>query len=278
MCCTKREPLRRHHAHAVRNLPEMSCSSRTPIMITLALVISLFSSTDLWAFGAGVAVADDPGDFEIGQSMLIATADFNHDGIADVAEIAGPGCKSSGPCFLLLLLGQKDGSFKTVLREMLANRHPQSMVAGDLNGDGNADLLVGDDDGAVIELLGDGKGNLRSGVEIAHVGSVVSIAVGDFNRDGIPDIAVSDFRASAVTILLGAGHGAFRIGWSFALPRRGTNYYLAAADFNGDGLSDLAITSDEEGTFVVMLGNGNGTFTYAPALSNMRDPNSYCPT
>jgi hypothetical protein len=29
---------------------------------------------------------------------------------------------------------------------------------------------------------------------------------------------------------------------------------------------------------VVMLGNGNGTFTYAPALSHLRDPNSYCPT
>jgi hypothetical protein len=247
-------------------------------MIALVLVITLFSSSDLWAFGTGVAVGGGPDDVETGNTTLIATADFNRDGIADVAEIVGPAYDRSGPRFLLLLFGQKDGSFKTGLREMLANRHPQSMVAGDLNGDHNADLLVGDDDGAVIELLGDGKGNLRSAVEIAHVGSVVSIAVGDFNRDGIPDIAVSDFRANAVTILMGSGHGAFRIGWSFALPRRGTNYYLAAADFNGDGISDLAITSDEEGTFVVMLGNGNGTFTYAPALSNMRDPNSYCPT
>jgi hypothetical protein len=151
-------------------------------------------------------------------------------------------------------------------------------VVGDFNGDGNPDLIVGDGDGALMELIGDGKGNLVSAGEIAHLGSVVSIAKSDFNHDGIPDLAVSDFRANSVTILLGAGNGSFRPSWSFPLPMRGTIFHLAAADFNGDGIPDLAITNDDEDTFEVMLGNGNGTFTYAPALSNVKDPNSYCPT
>jgi hypothetical protein len=156
--------------------------------------------------------------------------------------------------------------------------NPRSIATGDFNGDGNPDLLIGDRDGTVIELLGDGRGSFEFAGEIAHVGSAVSMAVGDFNRDGKPDVAVSDFHGNAVNILLSTGGGSFRTGWSFALPQRGTIYYLSAADFNGDGVSDLAITSGEEGAFIVMLGNGNGTFTYAPNLSNIRDPNSYCPT
>jgi hypothetical protein len=246
------------------------------------LVVAMAASTRMQALQASAASAavapDDVDDAADGNSMLIAAADFNGDGIADVAEAALPSGGQKGPVVLTILLGQRGGKYKPVSRPMLLKGDPRAMIAGDFNGDGHADLLIGDADGVVTELLGDGRGNLRSGGAVARVGSVVSIAVGDFNHDGVPDIAVSDFQANGVTILLGSGNGSFRYGWSFALPMRGTVYYLAAADFNGDGVSDLAITSDEEGTFVVMLGNGNGTFTYAPALSNIRDPNSYCPT
>ena len=252
-----------------------------PILIAILLIVPLASSGRLWAFETGCGVRDSSGkldDLDNRSPALIATADFNRDGIADVAEIVQPTGHDHGQCILHMLLGQKDGSYNSVLHQPQLKNDPLSMVAGDFNGDGNPDLLVGTADGSVTELLGDGKGNLRSAGEIAHVGSVVSIAVGDFNRDGIPDIAISDFSANSVHILAGSGSGSFAIGWSFALPVRGTTYYLTVADFNGDGVSDLAITSDEEGAFVVMLGNGNGTFTYSPALSNIRDPNSYCPT
>lgn len=259
----------------------MTRSFRPPIPMAIVLAIILTASGRLWAFGTAgsVPVAGSNSDDRDARSpMLIATADFNRDGIADVAKIVWSPGQRNGPCFIQILFGLKDGGYKSAVRLTLLKGDPRSMIAGDFNGDRNPDLLVGDGDGSVTELLGDGKGNLRSAGEIAHVGSVVSIAVGDFNRDGIPDIAVSDFRANKVTILLGSGSGSFTIGWSFSLPMRGTTYYLAAADFNGDGVPDLAITSDEEGTFVVMLGNGNGTFTYAPALSHIRDPYSYCPT
>lgn len=259
----------------------MACSLRNPVAIALVLAVAAALPAQLHALapaGATTSASREPTDTADESRMLIATADFNRDGIADIAEIVQPDGDRSGPSVLTILFGQKDGSFRNGANHTLETAHPRSIAAGDFNGDGNPDLLVGDSDGAVIELLGDGKGNLRSAGEIAHLGSVVSIAVGDFNRDGIPDVAISDFQGNTVTILLGSGSGSFRTGWSFALPQRGTIYYVAAADFNGDGVSDLAITSDEEGTFVVMLGNGNGTFTYAPKLSNIRDPYSYCPT
>ena len=110
------------------------------------------------------------------------------------------------------------------------------------------------------------------------LGSVVSIAVGDFDRDGMLDLAVSDARANTVTVLLGSGNGSFRPIWTFQLPMPGKVFHLAAADFNGDGLLDLAVTYEDDESFEVMIGNGNGTFTYAPALSHTRDPNSHCVT
>jgi len=259
----------------------MRCSFRTRIALGLVLAIAeayaanLRALTTVGSVTAAGAKADDTDDES---QTLIATADFNRDGIADIAKVLQPDADRSGPTVLEIVFGQKNGGFGSRVNRTLAVPNPRSIATGDFNGDGNPDLLIGDRDGAVVELLGDGRGNLRFTGEIAHLGSAVSIAVGDFNRDGIPDVAVSDFHGNTVTILLGAGGGPFRIGWSFALPQRGTIYYLAAADFNADNVTDLVITSGNDGTFVVMLGNGNGTFTYAPKLSNIRDPYSYCPS
>jgi hypothetical protein len=159
----------------------------------------------------------------------------------------------------------------------MASHDPRAIVLGDFNGDGNPDLIVGDGDGSLMEFLGDGTGQLVPLGELVHFGSVVSIAMGDFNHDGHLDLAVSDARSSSVIVLLGAGNGSFQQAWSFPLPMRGVDFHIAAADFNGDGIIDLAVTNDDDASYEIMLGSGNGTFTYAPALSNVIDPNSHCP-
>jgi hypothetical protein len=252
---------------------------RSPLASALVLAVASACGANLRALpsagsasSAGADTDDEP------SQALIATADFNRDGIADVARIFKPAGDHRGPSVLQVSLGRRDGSFAGAVNHTLPLPRPRSIAAGDFNGDGNPDLLIGGADGALLNLLGDGRGNLRSAGEIVHLGSAVSLAAGDFNHDGIADIAVSDFKSNAVTILLGSGGGSFRAAWSFPLPQRGTTYYLAAADFNNDQIPDLGITSGKDGTFVVMLGNGNGTFTYAPNLSNIRDPYSYCPT
>jgi hypothetical protein len=106
----------------------------------------------------------------------------------------------------------------------------------------------------------------------------VSIAVGRFTHDGNLDLVVSDLESNSAAVLLGTGDGSFRHTWSFSLPQRGKEFHIATADFNKDGVADLVITSDDDGNYEVMLGNGNGTFTYEPRLSHLKDPNSYCPT
>jgi len=241
-----------------------------PVVSILGAVLLLAAFTPVRAWAA-----DDPDE----ASRLTVVADFNRDGIIDTAEVSLPDGDHPGSGVLTVLLGQPGGSFKLMASYPLLGRAPRSLVAADFNKDGFPDLIVGDDDGSLKLFLGDGTGNMTSAGEIARLDSVVSIAVADFNHDGIPDMAVSDWRAGSVTIFLGVGDGSFRREWSFQLRMPGTVAQIAAADFNGDGNTDLAVIYGDDGgyTFDVMLGNGTGTFAPAPELSFTRDPNAHCP-
>lgn len=243
-------------------------------LVAMAFVLVAIAAAPARVWAAAFWADDDPD----AAPALMVVEDFNRDGIADIAEATLPAGVPSGLHLLKISLGQRDGTFKQVGSSPALGYGPKSMIVGDFNGDGIPDVIVGDEDGSLIELLGDGTGNLVSAGEVGRVGSVVSIAENDFNHDGIPDMAVLDTRDRLVTVLLGTGKGSFKAAWAFALPLQGAVFHIAAADFNGDGLPDLAITNVENGTFQVMLSNGNGTFTYAPQLSNVKDPNSHCVT
>ncbi len=212
-------------------------------------------------------------DKEQEQAPLVVTADFNHDGIADIASVSANGR-------LTVRLGRSDGTFQETASMPVSARKPRVLVAGDFNSDGIPDLLIGNEDGTVMSFLSDGTGRFAPGREIARLQSVTSIAVADFNKDGIADIAVSDWRASTVTIYFGSGKGSFEHTWSFPLRMRGTAPQITTADFNGDGIPDLAVVygDDNDPTFDVMLGNGNGTFTIAPERGFSRSPKSHCDT
>ncbi len=87
-----------------------------------------------------------------------------------------------------------------------------------------------------------------------------AIAVGDFNGDGILDMAVANSQSNNLTILLGKGNGAFTPAASS--PATGElPMAIAAGDFNGDGKLDLAVVNASTFSVTILLGNGNGTFT-----------------
>lgn len=212
-------------------------------------------------------------DEEQGEAPLVATADFNRDGIADIASVAANGR-------LTVRLGRSDGTFLETASMPVSGRKPRALIADDFNSDGIPDLLIGNEDGTVMLFLSDGPGRFSPGRKIAHLESVTSIAVADFNKDGIADIAVSDWRASTVTVYFGSGNGSFEHTWSFPLRMRGTAPQITTADFNDDTIPDLVVVygDDDDPTFDVMLGNGNGTFTIAPERGFSRNPNSHCNT
>jgi VCBS repeat protein len=238
-------------------------SSASTIGLMVLLAGSLLSAAHLYA----------QADEEQGEAPLVVTADFNRDGIADMASVAANGR-------LTVRLGRSDGTFLEIASMSVSGRKPRALIADDFNGDGIPDLLIGNEDGAVRLFLIDGTGHVGPGREIAHLQSVTSIAVADFNKDGIADIAVSDWRASTVTVYFGSGNGSFDHTWSFPLRMRGTTPRIATADFNDDGIPDLVVVygDDDDPTFDVMIGNGNGTFTIAPERGFSRSPNSRCNT
>jgi hypothetical protein len=117
----------------------------------------------------------------------------------------------------------------------------------------------------VSVLLGNGDGSFQKQKTFAVDDGPTSVAVGDFNGDGKPDLAVTNDGDSiiptshdTVSVLLGNGDGTFRPQQTFATGV--TPLSVAVADLNGDGTPDLAVVNFNSLTGSALLGNGDGTF------------------
>ena len=135
---------------------------------------------------------------------------------------------------------------------------PQDIATASFRNDGYYDLAVATGNNTVSILLGNGTGSFPTHVQYSVPGNPVAIIVGDFNGDGIPDIATADQYTSQVSILLGNGDGTFQAHQEYATGPEPAA--LAAGDFNGDGILDLAVVDGNSGQVSILLGNGNGTF------------------
>ena len=134
---------------------------------------------------------------------------------------------------------------------------PTALAIADLDRDGRLDLVVTDAAvytagvPSVSVMLGNGDGTFRARQDIATGGLPHSVAVGDLNGDGWPDLAVANYGTNALSVFLGIGAGSFAASKDFdAGPGPRT---VTIADINADGHPDLVTERS------ALLGNGDGT-------------------
>jgi hypothetical protein len=217
-------------------------------------------------------------DFNVGDSPSgIAAADLNKDGRMDVV-VTNPGdAVAKGQ--VNVIMGNGNGTFKPPV-SIAVGVFPVAVAIADLNKDGKLDLIVvnggqqseGFSPGSVSVLLGNGNGTFQPAKDFPVGIRPEALAVGDFNLDGKLDVAVVNHGnfgleqpndPGSVSILLGTGDGSLKPPVNY--PTGGSApFSLTAADFDGDGVLDLAIANTDEvngiGSLSILLGKRDGSF------------------
>jgi hypothetical protein len=243
--------------------------------------------------GLYIALSSGPGKFATPQPVGLSPApkcaisrvdigDLNGDGKKDIV-VAYPGdgsCYSGSatPSGVYGMLGNGKGSFTAKFSAMGASAYLPKLI--DFNGDGVPDLALADDnseefafDFIVAPGNGDGTFNTSAATHPVPQGmAVVSIAVGDFNKDGKQDLTVGtlfqNFMSDTTGVMTLAGNGDFTFGSPTMYPFGAYPYALEYADFNGDGKPDLAMNVGWNfflglpffSNFGYLVNQGDGTF------------------
>jgi Bacterial type II and III secretion system protein/FG-GAP-like repeat len=215
-----------------------------------------------------IAVGHDP--------VFVVTNDFNNDGFQDLA-IANQGDSS-----ISVFLGNGDGTFKTPAPPPIllpAGSQPTGLAAADVNGDGKADLIDANQGTNTISVFfGNGDGTFQSPTNYPTGNAPVYVALGDFNNQGALDIAVANNGAptsnnsgNSVTIYYNqisttnVPLGTFVAGPTRDFSAGNGPTSIAIADYNLDGLADLAITDETDNAVTILFNAGSESFTAAPA-------------
>ena len=202
-------------------------------------------------------------DFSVNRFALsMALGDFNGDGDLDLAV----GYDSTDP--LTIRLGNGAGGF-TNAASVSTSPYVRGLAVGDFNGDGKQDLAASSYGSHSVSIrLGDGLGGFSGTTEIP-AGGIGSgpwgLAIGDFNGDGIQDLAIPNSLTSTVSIRLGDGAGGFS--GTLNVSVGATPQSIVVGDFNGDGKADFATGNYDGSTVSIRLGDGAGGFTNAPDVS-----------
>lgn len=231
--------------------------------------------------GAGQRDFQIAGEYSGGEYPFdVAMHDLDGDGALDMVVVDGSRFEDYGaygnfyPGSLVIRRGAGDGTFQESI-QYFPDECPRSVGIGDLDGDGNPDLVVGSTGrwdlyfdyyhpGGITVLLGQGDGTFEFTEEEYMVGDrVYDIAVENLDNDQQLDmIAINPYMDSGI-VFPGDGDGTFKTAAGFEAEYNPVA--IAAGDWENDGDLDLVVANygyigDDPGCVSIHLNNGKGTF------------------
>ena len=225
-------------------------------------------------FGAPVSIDSGVAG---GAPSAIELRDFNNDGKPDLALL------NSNTRNVAVLLGDGRGGF-TPSATISVGVAARGLASADFNNDGNLDIVVRGESNGLALYLGNGQGGFtQSATGIG--GNVVNIlfTTGDFNGDGMADLATYDETQSStgdgfnIVVLTGDGQGGF--GQPINVKSQNRLGIISAADLNFDGRDDLFYSQGFSGNAVVVtLSNPGGGFGTPVSYQVARDLQSVVST
>ena len=202
-------------------------------------------------------------------SQALTAGDFNGDGRVDLIVTI-----NDINIGLSLLTGRGDGTFNPAVHfPNTSGFDSPAIAADDLDNDGKLDIVIGHSAAcytapcvisrSITVMRGNGDGTFQPAREIIVGSSTAAIAIGDFNRDGIKDLALAS-SSSRVLLLLGVGDATFvqQPTMTLTADMFGVDANdIDIADLNGDTIQDLVVALPLNGSrTAILIGNGDGTF------------------
>lgn len=236
--------------------------------------------------GNGTGELGDPQHYTIGSGTISAIADFSGNGLLDIVVC---NYSASLPATSSVLLNS--GSFNFVpAAEYFLSDAPVGIGSGavyvtehDFNLDGHLDAAFSIDNipGTISVLTNEGSGVFAPKTEYPVTHYPYSLASGDFNKDGYPDLAVANFFTQTMSVLMNDGTGGFLPEVTY--PSDNGSHDIKIADFNHDGNLDLVVVNAVSNTVNIYTNDGTGKFptrtdypsgtTYQPSIT-LSDLNS----
>jgi FG-GAP-like repeat/Domain of unknown function (DUF4214)/FG-GAP repeat len=223
-------------------------------------------------------------EFVVGNPYSVAVGDLNGDGRPDIV-VANQADYAVSVMLNTTAPGATTPSFAPKV-DFATGGGPISVAIGDLNGDGRPDLVAANfGEGTVSVLLnttipGAATPSFAAPQTFASYGGPISVAVGDLNGDGKPDLAAANFVGTTVSVFLnttmpGATTPSFAPQLAFPVGF-GEPQSVAISDLNGDGQPDLVVANFTSSTASVLLNTtapGATTPSFAPKVDFATGPN-----
>ncbi len=214
-------------------------------------------------------------------AQQVALGDFNEDSVLDLV--------TTTPAGLSMRFGQGaggagNGSFGSENALSFAAT-ARTVIVADVNEDGRLDLVAGMEDGRIMIARGNGTGAVGNGTfasptSVAGGSSLRDVIAADVNEDGRVDLVAADLAGDRVLVYAGGGtngtsNGTF--GAPSSIPVDGARV-VRAADFDEDGIVDLAVGTEGSPTTNVLLlrglgigAKGDGTFARSDSIGTIGD-------